>query len=248
MTEGSNRVALVTGASRGIGREIALLLAGDGIDLLLISRSSEDLDRTRAECAAKGVAAEAWPLDLTDPASLEKGIAEGVRRAGRVDYLVNNAGVTRDGLLVRMKREDWDQVLSVNLTAAFIVSRAVVPLMMKARFGRIVNVSSVVGLMGNPGQANYCASKAGLIGFTFSLARELASRNIRVNAVAPGFIETAMTSQLAPQAKEALLSQVPLRRMGTPIDVAEAVRFLLGDASSYITGTVLNVSGGLHME
>ena len=244
----TSRVALITGASRGIGREIALLLAGDGTDVLLVSRESEDLERTRRECSAKGVRAEAWPLDLADTTLLEKGIAEGVQRAGRVDYLVNNAGVTRDGLLVRMKREDWDRVLSVNLTAAFVVTRAVVPLMMKARSGRIVNISSVVGLMGNPGQANYCASKAGLIGFTFSLARELASRNITVNAVAPGFIETAMTAELTASAKDALLSQVPLRRMGTPRDVAEGVRFLLGESSSYITGTVLNISGGLHME
>lgn len=245
---GSNRVALITGASRGIGKETALLLAKDGIDLLLVSRASEELDRTRTECAARGVGVEVWPLDLAEIASLEQAIAERVRKAGRVDYLVNNAGVTRDGLLVRMKREEWEQVLAVNLTATFVVTRAVVPLMMKARFGRIVNVSSVVGLMGNPGQANYCASKAGLIGFTFSLARELASRNITVNAVAPGFIETAMTSALAPAAKETLLSQVPLRRMGTPRDVAEGIRFLLGDGSSYITGVVLNISGGLHME
>jgi 3-oxoacyl-[acyl-carrier protein] reductase len=161
---------------------------------------------------------------------------------------VNNAGVTRDGLLVRMKREDWEKVFAVNLTAAFLVTRGVVPSMMKARQGRIVNISSVVGLMGNPGQANYCASKAGLIGFTLSLARELAPRNITVNAVAPGFIETAMTSNLSPEAKQALLSQVPLRRMGTPRDVAEGVRFLLSDSAAYITGTVLNISGGLHME
>jgi 3-oxoacyl-[acyl-carrier protein] reductase len=243
-----NRVALITGASRGIGRELALLLASEGTEVLLVARASDDLEKTRHECAAKGVRAEAWPLDLADAASLERGIAEGVQRVGRVDYLVNNAGATRDGLLVRMKREDWDRVLMVNLTAAFVVTRAVVPLMMKARCGRIVNISSVVGLMGNPGQANYCASKAGLIGFTFSLARELASRNITVNAVAPGFIETAMTAELPTSAREALLSQVPLRRMGTPLDVAEGVRFLLGESSAYITGTVLNISGGLHME
>ncbi|MCI0657531.1 MAG: 3-oxoacyl-ACP reductase FabG, partial [Acidobacteria bacterium] len=192
--------------------------------------------------------AESWPLDLSDTAVLEKGIAEGIQRIGRVDYLVNNAGVTRDGLLVRMKREDWEKVFAVNLTAAFLVTRAVVPSMMKARQGRIVNISSVVGLMGNAGQANYCASKAGLIGFTLSLARELAPRNITVNAVAPGFIETAMTSDLSPEAKEALLSQVPLRRMGTPRDVAEGVRFLLSDSAAYVTGAVLNISGGLHME
>ena len=244
----AKKTALVTGASRGIGREIALLLAADGTDLFLIARASEDLERTRTECAALGVRAEAWPLDLANLAALEAGVSERVRQAGRVDFLVNNAGVTRDGLLVRMKREDWETVLSVNLTAAFLVTKAVVPTMMKARAGRIVNISSIVGLMGNPGQANYCASKAGLIGFTLAMARELAPRNITVNAVAPGFIETAMTADLAPAAKEALLSQVPLRRMGTSRDVAEGVRFLLSDAAAYITGTVLNISGGLHME
>ena len=242
------KLALITGASRGIGREIALRLAGDGTDVVLVSRPSEDLEQTRQACAAAGARAESWPLDLADTAALEKGIAEGIQKIGRVDYLVNNAGVTRDGLLVRMKREDWERVFAVNLTAAFLVTRGVVPSMMKARQGRIVNISSVVGLMGNAGQANYCASKAGLIGFTLSLARELAPRNITVNAVAPGFIETAMTSDLSPEAKEAPLSQVPMPRMGTPRDVAEGVRFLLSDSAAYITGTVLNISGGLHME
>jgi 3-oxoacyl-[acyl-carrier protein] reductase len=244
----SKKVALITGASRGIGREIALQLAGDGTDVVLVSRPSEDLERTRQECAAAGVRAESWPLDLGDTAALEKGVSEGMQKIGKVDYLVNNAGVTRDGLLVRMKREDWDRVFAVNLTAAFLVTKGVVPSMMKARAGRIVNISSVVGLMGNAGQVNYCASKAGLIGFSLALARELAPRNITVNAVAPGFIETSMTAELPAPAKEALLSQVPLRRMGTARDVAEGVRFLLSDAASYITGTVLNISGGLHME
>jgi 3-oxoacyl-[acyl-carrier protein] reductase len=244
----AKRVALITGASRGIGREIALRLAQDGTELVLVSRPSEELERTRQECAAAGVRAESWPLDLADTAALEKGISEGLQRIGRVDYLVNNAGVTRDGLLVRMKREDWEKVFAVNLTAAFLVTRGVVPSMMKAREGRIVNISSLVGLMGNAGQANYCASKAGLIGFTLALARELAPRNITVNAVAPGFIETSMTADLSSEAKDALLSQVPLRRMGTPRDVAEGVRFLLSGSASYITGTVLNISGGLHME
>jgi 3-oxoacyl-[acyl-carrier protein] reductase len=216
--------------------------------VVLVARGTPALEETREMCASKGVRADALPLDLADPAAVEQGIAEAMRGLSRVDHLVNNAGATRDGLLMRMKREDWDAVLTVNLTAAFLITRAVVPSMLKARYGRIVNISSVVGLMGNPGQVNYCASKAGLIGFTVSLARELASRNITVNAVAPGFIETSMTHGMTQAAREALLSQIPLRRPGTPRDVAEGVLFLLGEGASYITGTVLNISGGLHME
>jgi len=241
------KVTMLTGASGGIGREIARILAGDGSDLVLVDRGIPALEEVRRECAEKGVRAEAIPLDFGDPAEAERGISEAIRGIPRVDHLVNNAGITRDGLLMRMKREDWDSVLSINLTAAFLITRAVVPSMMKARYGRIVNISSVVGMMGNPGQANYCASKAGIIGFTLSLARELASRNITVNAVAPGFIDTAMTAAMPPAAREALLSQVPLGRMGAPCDVAEGVRFLLGEGASYVTGTVLNISGGLHM-
>ncbi|PYQ10926.1 MAG: 3-oxoacyl-[acyl-carrier-protein] reductase [Acidobacteria bacterium] len=242
------KITLITGASRGIGREIARVMAEEGSDLVLVARASEDLEKTRLECVELGVRAESLPLDLGDPESLEKGIHEGIGRLGRVDYLVNNAGITRDGLLIRMKREDWERVLTVNLTAAFIVARAVVPSMIRARSGRIVNLSSVVGLMGNPGQTNYCASKAGLIGFTLSLAREVARRNITVNAVAPGFIETSMTQGLSGAARDALLTQVPLGRLGTARDVAEGVRFLLSEGAGYLTGTVLNISGGLHME
>ncbi len=242
------KVTMITGASRGIGREIARLLAEEGSDLVLVARDTPALEEIRRECSDKGVRAEALPLDLSDPAAVERGIGEAAKGIPRLDHLVNNAGATRDALLLRMKREDWDSVLAVNLTSAFLVTRAVVPLMVKARYGRIVNISSVVGLMGNPGQANYCASKAGLIGFTLSLARELASRNITVNAVAPGFIETGMTDAMTPAAREALLSQIPLRRMGTPRDVAQGVRFLLGEEAGYITGTVLNISGGLYME
>ena len=242
------KVTMITGASRGIGREIARVMAEEGSDLVLVSRGTPALEEACRECREKGVRAEPLPLDLADPVSAERAISEAIRQFPRIDHLVNNAGVTRDGLLMRMKREDWDGVLAVNLTSAFLMTRAVVPVMIKARYGRIVNISSVVGLMGNPGQANYCASKAGLIGFTFSLARELASRNITVNAVAPGFIETAMTAGMTAAARESLLSQVPLRRMGKASDVAEGVRFLLGEGASYITGTVLNISGGLHME
>jgi 3-oxoacyl-[acyl-carrier protein] reductase len=242
------KVTMVTGASGGIGREIARILAEDGSDLVLLDRKIPALDEVRDACAGKGVRAEAVPIDLSDPAEAERALSEALRGIPRVDHLVNNAGITRDSLLMRMKREDWDAVLAVNLTAVFLITRAVVPSMLKARYGRIVNIASVVGMMGNPGQANYCASKAGIIGFTLSLARELASRNITVNAVAPGFIDTAMTAAMTPAAREALLSQVPLGRMGVPTDVAEGVRFLLGEGASYITGTVLNISGGLHME
>ncbi len=241
------RVTMLTGASGGMGREIARVLAEGGSDLVLVDLGIPALEEVRRDCAAQGVRAEAIPLDFADSAGTERGISEAMGRIPRVDHLVNNAGITRDGLLMRMKSADWDGVLAVNLTAAFLITRAVVPSMLKARYGRIVNISSVVGMMGNPGQANYCSSKAGLIGLTLSLARELASRNITVNAVAPGFIDTAMTRSLPPAAREALLSQIPLGRMGAPGDVAAAVRFLLGEGASYVTGTVLNVSGGLHM-
>lgn len=242
------RVTVITGASRGIGREIALLLAGEGSDLLLVARGSGALEETRQECAEKGVRVEALSLDLADPAGVEREIGEGVKKMLRVDHLVNNAGITRDGLLMRMKLQDWETVMAVNLTAAFLVTRAVVPAMVRARYGRIVNISSVVGLMGNPGQANYCASKAGLLGFTYALARELSTRNITVNAIAPGFIDTRMTAAMPGPARDSLLSQIPLRRLGTPRDVAEGVRFLLGEHAAYITGAVLNISGGLHMD
>jgi len=242
------RVSVITGASRGIGREIALLLAEEGSDLLLVARGSDALEETRGACAEKGVRADVLPVDLADPHAAEARIGEAIRGLPRVDHLINNAGATRDGLLLRMKREDWDAVLAVNLTSAFLMTRAVAPSMVRARYGRIVNISSVVGLMGNPGQANYCASKAGLFGFTFSLARELASRGITVNAVAPGFIDTGMTAALAESARETLLSRIPLRRMGTAREVAQGVGFLLGEGAGYITGAVLNISGGLHME
>jgi 3-oxoacyl-[acyl-carrier protein] reductase len=242
------RVSVITGASRGIGREIALLLAEEGSDLLLVARGTEALEETRRACGEKGVQADVLPLDLADPAAVEARITQTIRGLPRVDHLVNNAGGTRDGLLLRMKREDWESVLTLNLTSAFLMTRAVVPSMVRARYGRIVNISSVVGLMGNPGQANYCASKAGLLGFTFSLARELASRGITVNAVAPGFIDTGMTAALPESAREALLSRIPLGRVGTAREVALGVRFLLGEGAGYITGTVLNISGGLHMD
>jgi len=182
-----------------------------------------------------------------DASSIAAWVGEALKAFGRVDHLVNNAGITADGLLLRMKREDWDRVLTVNLTGAFEMTRAVLPAMVRARYGRIVNVSSVVGLMGNPGQANYCAAKAGLLGFTKSLAKEVASRSITVNAVAPGFIDTEMTQALQKEARDRMSGLIPLGRLGTPADVAAGVAFLLSPGAAYITGEVLNISGGLYM-
>ncbi len=243
----AGRVTLVTGASRGIGRAVALACAGRGSDLVLAARNRQALDRVASECSSRGVRAEVVPFDLAEPASVRPGVEKALGLFGRVDHLINNAGVTGDGLLLRMKREDWDRVVLVNLGGAFEVTRAALPAMVKAHYGRIVNISSVVALMGNPGQANYCAAKAGLIGFTKALAREVASRQITVNAVAPGFIDTDMTRSITTTAREAMTGQIPLGRLGTPEDVAAGVVFLLGPGASYITGEVLNISGGLYM-
>ncbi len=241
------RVSLVTGASRGIGRAIALHLAEAGSDLALVARGREGLDETASACAALGVRAHIAPLDIADSAAVREGVETILKEMGRIDHLVNNAGVVADGLLLRMKREQWDRVIQVNLGGAFDMTRAVLPAMVRARYGRIVNISSVVALMGNPGQSNYCAAKAGLIGLTKSLAREVASRKITVNAVAPGFIETDMTRDLSPEARQRMAALIPLDRLGTPDDVAAAVGFLLGPGGAYVTGEVLNVSGGLYM-
>jgi 3-oxoacyl-[acyl-carrier protein] reductase len=241
------RVSLVTGASRGIGRAIALELARRGSALVMAARQEGALEAAAAECRATGAEVHAVAIDVGDGASVKAGVERALAATGRLDHLVNNAGVTGDGLLMRMKREEWDRVVKVNLTGAFEMTRAVLPAMIRARYGRIVNISSVVGLMGNAGQANYCAAKAGLIGLTKSLAREVASRQITVNAVAPGFIETDMTRAIAAAARDALIGQIPLERLGTPDDVASGVAFLLGPGGAYITGEVLNISGGLYM-
>ena len=241
------RVSFVTGASRGIGRGIALALSARGSDLVLGGRKRDDLEQVAAECETLGVRCRAIPMDLVDASSIAAWASEALKAFGRVDHLVNNAGITVDGLLLRMKREDWDRVLTVNLTGAFETTRAVLPAMVRARYGRIVNISSVVGLMGNPGQANYCAAKAGLLGFTKSLAREVASRSITVNAVAPGFIDTEMTQALQEEARDRMSGLIPLGRLGTPADVAAGVAFLLSPGAAYITGEVLNISGGLYM-
>jgi 3-oxoacyl-[acyl-carrier protein] reductase len=242
-----NRIALVTGASRGIGEAIAKRLAAEGALVLAAARSADALERVVSAIVAAGGKAQALTLDLADPQSIEAGVKSALASHGEISILVNNAGVTEDNLILRMSREAWDRVLSTNLTGVFLLTQAVVKGMVRKRYGRIVNVTSVVGLMGNAGQANYAASKAGLIGLTKSVARELASRNVTCNAVAPGFIATAMTDTMTEVARERLSGQIPLGRLGTADDVAAAVAFLASEEASYVTGTVLNVSGGLYM-
>ncbi|MBI3698608.1 MAG: 3-oxoacyl-[acyl-carrier-protein] reductase [Acidobacteria bacterium] len=243
----NNRVALVTGASQGIGRACALLLAQHGARVVAGARQVEKLEQLVVEIRAAGGHAAAVPLDVTSEESISTAFRQAEAVFGKVEILINNAGITRDGLVMRMKRENWDAVIQTNLTGAFLCIQQALPGMVRARWGRIVNISSVVGEMGNPGQANYVASKAGLIGLTKSIAQEVASRNITVNAVAPGFIQTAMTEALDEKARERLLPLIPLGRMGTDLDVAHAVRFLVSDEAAYITGHVLDVNGGLRM-
>jgi len=236
--------ALITGAGRGIGKAIALSLAAQGAHTILVARSQDQLDSVVQEIEQAGGTAEARPADLLDT---EVALAVGAEFAKRdkPTILVNNAGITRDTVLLRMKEEHWDDVLNLNLRSAFLLSKSVTKAMMKARYGRIINMTSVIGIRGNAGQANYAASKAGLIGFTKSLARELGPRNITVNAVAPGYIETEMTASLPDKVKDEILGQVPLGRMGQPKDIARMVSFLAHPESDYITGQVLNVNGGM---
>ena len=240
----ADRVALVTGGGRGIGRAICQAFAREGARLAVGDIDLESAQQTVDLLPTEGLALR---LDVSDSANTEAGFKQVLDHFGRLDILVNNAGITRDSLLVRMSEEDWDAVISINLKGIFNCSKAAARPMMKARGGRIVSISSVVGVIGNPGQANYAASKAGLIGFTKTLARELAARNVTVNAVAPGFIQTDMTDKMSEEAREYMLGQVPLGRPGTAEDVADAVLFLASDQASYITGQVLQVNGGMAM-
>lgn len=241
------KVAVVTGASQGIGRETALALAQAGAKVVAAARNEEKLAALVSEIAAAGGEAFALKMDVADPEQVKAGFKQVIEKFGRLDIVVNNAAVTRDGLAMRMKKDDWDAVLQTNLTGAHFCIQQALPTMMKARAGRIINISSVVAQSGNAGQANYVAAKAGLIGLTKAIAIEIASRGITVNAVAPGFIETPMTDVLPDKVKEELKVRIPLGRMGSARDVASAIVFLASDEAGYITGHVLNVNGGMHL-
>ena len=243
----SSRIAFITGASRGIGKACALALSAAGYRVVLAARALDKLEEVAATIRAEGREACVVELDLASQDSIKNAFAKASKEFGRIDVLVNNAGVTKDGLAIRMKREDFESVIQTNLTGAFLCCQQVLMPMMKERYGRIINISSIVGETGNAGQANYVSSKAGLIGLTKALAQEMASRNITVNAVAPGFIDTDMTSILPNDVKEALLNRIPLKRLGTGDDIASAVVFLASEQSGYITGHVLDVNGGMYM-
>ena len=247
MNELANQVAVVTGAGRGIGQAIALKLAAAGADVACVDLKLEFCAETLQ--MAQGLGRKAWPFaaNVSDAASVEATAEQILTSTGKVDILVNNAGITKDGLLMRMSEADWDAVLDINLKGTFLFTKAFSRSLLKQRSGRIVNIASVIGLIGNAGQCNYGASKAGVIGFTKSAAREVASRGITVNAIAPGFIETAMTAKISPEAREGLLKQIPLGNLGQPDDVANAVLFLASPAARYITGQVLSVDGGMAM-
>ena len=247
MSQLANQIAVVTGAGRGIGRAIALKFANEGADVVVVSRTAENSEKVAAEIRALGRKAWAHAVDVSDSASVTTAAEKILADCGKVDILVNNAGVTRDGLLMRMSDEDWDTVLNTNLKGAFFFTKAFSRAFARQRSGRIINISSVIGLIGNAGQCNYAASKAGLIGFTQSVAKELASRGITVNAIAPGFVETDMTSQLKPEMRDAILKQIPLGSFGSAEDIAGAALFLAGPAARYVTGQVLTVDGGIVM-
>jgi len=241
------RVALVTGASQGIGRACAIELARAGAKVALCARNVEKLQEVAKEIAANGGESDAIKMDVANEEEIKAGAKAAIGRFGKVDILVNNAGITRDQLVMRMKRADWDDVINTNLTGPFLLIQAVIGSMLKQRWGRIINVTSIFGQIGQAGQANYASSKAGLIGLTMAVAREVATRNITVNAVAPGWIETAMTNVLSDELKETMAKSVPLGRTGTDLDVAHAVKFLASEEAGYITGEVLKVNGGILM-
>jgi 3-oxoacyl-[acyl-carrier protein] reductase len=241
------RTALITGASRGIGRACAVALANPACRLILAARSVDKLEETAQFTRSAGSETYVLEMDLANSEAITAAMAKAIKEFGRIDILVNNAGVTKDGLAVRMKKADWESVINTNLNGSFYAIQQVLKGMMSERWGRIVNISSVVGEKGNPGQANYVASKAGLIGLTKSLALELGSRNITVNAVAPGFIGTEMTEGLSAELKQRMIDETPLRRMGTPEDIAAAVKFLVSEEAGFVTGHVLDVNGGIYM-
>jgi len=241
------RVALVTGASQGIGRACALVLANSGAKVALCARNQEKLDQLASEISSSGGEAAVFKLDVSSEDEIKAVLKAVVAKFGKLDILVNNAGITRDQLVMRMKRADWDDVINTNLTAPFLLIQAVISSMLKQRWGRIINITSIFGQIGQVGQANYSSSKAGLIGLTMAVAREVGSRNITVNAVAPGFIETAMTEVLSAELKENILKNIPLGRSGSDMDVANAVKFLASEEAGYVTGHVLNVNGGILM-
>jgi 3-oxoacyl-[acyl-carrier protein] reductase len=243
----NNRVAFITGASRGIGRACALALSQAGARVVLAARDKERLEAVASEIRGAGRECFVVEIDLSSPDAIKQAFAKSHGEFGITEILVNNAGVTKDGLAIRMKPEDWNHVINTNLTGAFLCTQQVLQAMMRARWGRVINISSVVGETGNAGQANYAASKAGLIGLTKTLAQEMGTRGITVNAVAPGFVVTDMTGVLSEETREKLLANIPLRRMGDPGDVAAAVKFLASDEAAYITGHVLDVNGGLYM-
>lgn len=241
----AGKVAIVTGASRGIGRGIAVALAEAGADVVTVATKADGAEAAAAEVRAKGRKAHPVAADVSEAAGADAIVAAAVEKLGRCDIVVNNAGITADGLLLRMKDADWDRVMAVNLRGTFLVTRAALRPMLKARAGRIINISSVVGLHGNAGQANYAASKAGIIGFTKTVAREVASRGITANVVCPGYIGTDMTAAISEEARAAIAASIPLGRFGTPADIAQAVTFLASDAAGYVTGAVLQVDGGM---
>jgi 3-oxoacyl-[acyl-carrier protein] reductase len=243
----SGRIALVTGASQGIGRACALKLAAAGAAVAVAARNQEKLNELVQQITSSGGKAAAFALDVAEEDQIKSTFKAALAQFGKIDILINNAGITRDQLVMRMKRADWDAVLNTNLTSAYLCTQQVMSSMLKQRWGRIVNITSVFGQMGQAGQANYASSKAGLIGLTMAIAREVGSRNITCNAVAPGFIDTAMTSTLGDDFKEMAVKNIPLGRVGTPEDVASAVAFLASEEASYITGHVLSVNGGMLM-